>query len=568
MGTRTATRARTDAHDDLSARAVDGILGPNPFIGLRGRDITATVVRVARQAIERPTLALEQEAALVRELISVLAGKSRIAVPAGDKRFQDVAWKASPFYRMVLQGYLAWRQALNSFVDRSAFDYTTKQRARFVVSLLTDALAPTNSLLGNPAAVKKTLESGGGNIVKGIGNMLSDLRRNGGMPTQVDTSAFKLGKNLALSPGAVVFRNSALELIQYAPATPEVFARPHLIVPPQVNKFYLFDLAPGRSLVEYLVKSGFQVFAVSWRNPTAAHRDWDVDTYVAALLEALSAVRDITGSEDVNLHGACSGAMTITALLGYLATKQERVVNAATMLVSVLGSKVETQLGLFATTEAIAAAKRASKAKGVLEGQQMGRVFAWMRPNDLIWNYWVNNYLMGNPPSAFDILYWNSDTTRLPATFHAQLIDIFVKNLLVEPAAMSVLGAPVDISKIDCDKFVVAGMTDHITPWKAVFHSARNYGGTTEFVLSSSGHVQSVVNPPGNPKAKFFTNHALPANPERWLAKAKPTNDSWWPYWREWLAARSGPRRSSPKVLGNKRYKPGKKAPGNYVLEP
>ena len=436
------------------------------------------------------------------------------------------------------------------------------------MSLLTDALAPTNSLLGNPAALKKTLESGGGNLLNGMKSMLSDLLANRGMPSQVATSAFKVGKNLALSPGAVVFRNPVLELIQYAPATREVYARPQLIVPPQINKFYLFDVAPGRSLVEYLRTNGFQVFAISWRNPTVAQRDCDMDTYVAALLEAMAAVRDITGSEDLNVHGACSGAMTITALLGHLAAKQERLVNAATMLVAVLGSNVETQLGLFATPETITAAKLNSKAKGVLEGQEMGRVFAWLRPNDLVWNYWVNNYLMGNSPPAFDILYWNNDTTRLPAKFHGQLIDIFVEDLLVKPRAMTVLGTPIDLSMVDCDKFVVAGMTDHITPWRGVFNTARSFGGTNEFVLSSSGHIQSVINPPGNPKAKFFTNPTLPANPDEWLAGAKPTAGSWWDLWRDWLAARSGERRAAPTALGNERYKLGEKAPGTYVLEP
>jgi polyhydroxyalkanoate synthase len=559
---------RTSAADDLTAHAAEGMLGPNPFIGLRGGDILASVQQVAGQAVNNPALLLEQEAVLARELISVLAGSSELAPEPGDKRFQDEAWKSNPFYRMYLQGYLAWGQALGGLVDRSALDAASKERARFVVSLLSGALAPSNTLLGNPVALKKLIDTGGASAVKGLQNMLQDIYANKGMPAQTDMKAFQVGKNLAISPGAVVFRNAVLELIQYAPATETVHARAQLIVPPQVNKFYIFDLSPGRSIVEYLVKSGFQVFTVSWRNPTPAQRDWGMDTYVGALLEAIAAVRDITGADDVNMHGACSGAMTMSALLGHLAAKQEHLVNAATLMVAVLDSQAESQLGLFATPETIAAAKQASAAKGVLEGQEMGRVFAWMRPNDLVWNYWVNNYLMGNPPPVFDILYWNNDSTRLAAKFHGQLIDIFVDNLFKKPAAMSVQGTPIDLSQVDCDKYIVAGFTDHITPWKGVYNTARTFGGRNEFVLSASGHIQSLINPPGNPKAKFFLNPAAAASPDEWLAGAKATPNSWWEHWREWLSKRSGEMRPAPASLGSERYKPGAKAPGTYVTEP
>jgi len=278
--------------------------------------------------------------------------------------------------------------------------------------------------------------------------------------------------------------------------------------------------------------------------------------------------RDITGSDDVNLHGACSGAMTMTALLGHLAAKQEPLVNAATMMVAVLDNSTESQLGLFTSPEIIAQAKQNSKAKGVLEGQEMGRVFAWMRPNDLVWNYWVNNYLLGNPPPVFDILYWNNDTTRLAAKFHGQLLDIFVDNLFRKPGALTILGTPIDISKADCDKYIVAGLTDHITPWKGVYNTARLLGGKNDFVLSSSGHIQSLINPPGNPKAKFFVNPQLPGTPDEWLAGAQTKSGSWWEHWREWLSKRSGEMRPAPAALGSERYKPGAKAPGTYVTEP
>jgi polyhydroxyalkanoate synthase len=552
---------------DVAADTTVSAQGPNPFIGLRPTDILATVRQIGEQVLGHPGVLVKQEAELVRELVAVLSGKATSTPEKGDKRFTDPAWQNNPVYRMSMQGYLAWRNALSGFVGRSSLDDRSKERAQFVMSLLTDALAPTNTLIGNPAALRKIVDSGGVSLLAGLKNILTDTLKNRGMPAQVDKSAFEVGKNLATSQGAVVFRNEVLELIQYTPATANVFARPHLIVPPQINKYYIFDLSEGKSLVDYLVKSEFQTFVVSWRNPTVAQREWDLDTYVAALIEAIDAVRSITGSTDVNLHGACSGAMTMSALLGHLASRGDNMVHAATLMVAVLDGTAESQIGLFATPETIMAAKQSTIAKGVLEGEDMGRVFAWMRPNDLVWNYWVNNYLLGNAPPVFDILYWNNDTTRLPAKFHGQLLDIFGGNLFCKAGALTVLGTPIDLSAVSCDKYVVAGMTDHITPWKGVFKSARGFGGNTQFVLSSSGHIQSLINPPGNPKAKFFVNPELPASPDEWLAAAKPQADSWWSHWRKWLIARSGERRAAPESLGNAQYPPVDRAPGTYVKE-
>jgi poly[(R)-3-hydroxyalkanoate] polymerase subunit PhaC len=560
-------QAATNGQSSLADQATEGMLGPNPFIGLQPQDILASLQAIGEQAVQHPTLVLEQEAALVRDLISVLAGKSELAPRQGDKRFGDDAWKDNTLYRMTLQGYLAWTNALQGFVDRSALDARSKERARYTLSLVTDALSPTNMLLGNPAALRKTWETRGANLVEGLKNLLSDFTDNGGMPSQVDKKAFSVGKNLALSPGMVVFRNPVLELIQYAPATETVYGRPHLIVPPEINKFYVFDLSPGKSIVQYMVGHGAQMFAVSWRNPTAEHREWGMDAYVIALKEAMDAVRDITGSPDVIIHAACSGAMTAAALAGHLAARGDASIHAMTLMVAVLG-QVEGTLGLFVTDETAAAAKVASKIKGILDGTEMNRVFAWLRPNDLVWNYWVNNYLMGNPPPVFDILYWSNDSTRLPAAFHGELVDMFTKNLFMKPGALKVLGTPIDLSKVICDKFFVAGTTDHITPWKGVYDSARAFGGRNDFILSSSGHIQSLINLPTNTKAKFFLNPKLVPSPDDWLKQATPKSGSWWDHWRAWTGERSGDMHPAPKSPGSERYKPMEKAPGTYVLEP
>ncbi|GJH16394.1 alpha/beta fold hydrolase [Caballeronia novacaledonica] len=566
MAVSTKRLARGAAANDLVHSATEGMSGPNPFVGLRPCDVVATARHIGAQAWRQPALIVEQEAALVRDLIAALSGDAPGA-PQSDKRFADVAWRDNALYRMTMQGYFAWRDALSGFVDRSALDPKSKERAQFVMSLFTDAMSPTNTLLGNPAALKKAVDSGGASLIGGLKNAVTDMVKNQGMPAQVDRTAFEVGKNLGTSKGAVVFRNEVLELIQYAPATANVHSRPQLIVPPQINKFYVFDLSPGKSIVEHLLKSEFQVFVVSWCNPTAAQSGWDLDTYVTALLEAIAAVRDITGSDDVNLHGACSGAMTISALLGLLASRGDKSVHAATLMVAVLDNTADSQLGLFATPEAIAAAKHASTSRGVLAGEEMGRVFAWMRPNDLVWNYWVNNYLMGNTPPVFDILYWNNDTTRLPAKLHGQLLDIFTDNLFTKPGALSVLGTPIDLNDVTCDKYMVAGITDHITPWKGVYDTARLFGGETRFVLSSSGHIQSLINPPGNPKAKFYLNPELSASADAWLDAAEPKADSWWNDWSVWLAARSGKRRAARAALGNERHPSLAAAPGTYVLQ-
>jgi polyhydroxyalkanoate synthase len=566
QGTQQGTQPSEKA-DDLAASAAEGMLGPNPFVGLRPCDIVATAQKIGAQALRQPGLVMEQEAALARELFAMFSGNAEATPPKGDKRFTDAAWQNNSLYRMTLQGYLAWRRALSGFVERSGLDPDNKERARFVMSLITDAASPTNTLLGNPVALKKVIDTGGASLLNGANNIVMDLLKNHGMPAQVNKTAFEVGKNLGTAKGAVVFRNEVLELIQYAPTTQQVYSRPQLIVPPQINKFYIFDLSEGKSIVDYLVKNELQVFVVSWRNPTAAQSHWDLDTYVTALVEAIAAVREITGCDDVNLHGACSGAMTISALLGHLASKGDKTVNATTLMVAVLDNTADSQLGLFATPEAIAAAKQHSISRGVLAGEEMGRVFAWMRPNDLVWNYWVNNYLLGNAPPAFDVLYWNNDTTRLPAKMHGQLLDIFTQNLFSKPGALTVLGTPIDLSQVTCDKYVVAGVTDHITPWKGVYNTATTFGGNTRFVLSSSGHIQSLINPPGNPKAKYYLNPTLPASAEAWLDGAKAEADSWWGNWRDWLAARSGEKRAAPAALGSKRHPAGVKAPGTYVSE-
>ncbi len=549
------------------AGSADAAVGLNPLVGFGSADMVAAFQQIAAQALKNPWSLAAQNAALLPKLANAWLGQGGLEPARGDKRFADPMWSDNPFYRALKQSYLAWAQALDGWVDRAGFDRTNEPRARMVVSLLADAAAPTNTWLGNPAAVRRLYETGGTSAVRGLGHLLEDIADNGGMPAQVDKSAFRVGENLAASPGAVVFKNDVLEVVQYAPSTGKVHSRPLLIVPPQINKFYAFDLAPGRSLIQFLTANGLQMFTLSWRNPTPKQSHWDLETYLAAMIEATDAVREITGSEDLNVMAACSGGISATLLLGHLAARGDRRVHAMTLVVAVLDTSAESQITQFATRETIEAARLSSRRKGVLEGQDLARVFNWMRPNDLIWNYWVNNYLLGKDPPTFDILYWNNDTTRLPAGLHSDYLDLYLNNPAPRAGALNLLGTPIDLTKVECDTLVVAGMTDHITPWQACYATTGILGGTKEFLLNSSGHVQTVVNPPGNPKAKFFRNPQLPMEPAAWLSAAKAQPGSWWEYWRDWLKARSGKEKSAPVSLGSPKHPPGVKAPGAYVFE-
>src|SRR6266704_1118355 len=463
------THAETSEQTAEQMPGGEAAFGLMPLVGFRGTDLFKVSQQLAEQAIKEPPLVLKHYTNFLLEMGRVVTGQSSVEPDAKDKRFTDEVWKTNPSYRALLQTYLTWQQSLGAFIDDADLDKKDADRARFVLGLFTGTVAPGNTLLGNPAAMKQMYETGGASLVKGLTHMLEDLANNGGLPSQVNMKAFQVGKDLGISPGAVVFKNEVLELIQYQPTTQEVYRRPLLIVPPQVNKFYVMDLSPNKSIMRYLLANGQQVFAISWRNPTPQEREWGFETYDRAILEAMEAVRAISGSEDVNITGSCLGGMTMATLLGYLAARGDQRIHAVTFTVTVLDTNVESTMGLFATKETIAAAKESSRSKGVLEGQELARAFAWLRPNDLVWNYWVNNYLIGKDPAAIDVLYWNNDTTRLPAKLHGEMLDLFETNAFIHPGAFEVLGTPIDLSKVTNDTYIIAGITDHITPWQGCY---------------------------------------------------------------------------------------------------
>jgi polyhydroxyalkanoate synthase subunit PhaC len=560
------SEADASSMDEDQAR---NTLALNPLVGLRGKDLADSANLIFKALATEPMVAANQWLAFLGEVGKIMAGESDRAPAAGDKRFGDAAWKTSGLHKRLLQTYLAWGAAVDKFVDGTSLSAMDKQRARLFASILVDAIAPTNHLVTNPAALRQAVDTGGESLWRGFKHFVDDLAHNGGLPSQVDKSGFKVGGNLATTPGAVVFRNDVLELIQYAPMTPNVRRRPIIYAPPQINKFYSLDLAPDKSLVQYMLKNGFQFFAVSWRNPKPEQRHWGLDTYVAALDAATDAAIAITGSEDVTMLGPCSGGITTSAYVASLASRSQHKVKNVTLLVCVLDltTEVDTPLMSLVTPETMNAAKEASRLRGVLEGEDLARVFAWMRPNDLIWNYWVNNYLLGASPPAFDILYWNADTTRLPARLHGDYIDLYFTNPFVKANKLKLNGAAIDMSRVKADAYVVGGVTDHITPWKGVYRSAQIYGEDVTFVLSNSGHLQSLLNPPTNPKASFVTGLAKAPNADAFLAQGEKKSGSWWPHWREWLSERSGEEVPAPAKVGDDRHPAGAPAPGTYVFE-
>ncbi|HNR76830.1 MAG TPA: alpha/beta fold hydrolase [Parvularculaceae bacterium] len=553
--------------DELGQQAAETPTALNPIIGVRRTELLKSLGVLIGHAAKQPAPFTKHLANYGKDLVEIVKGESEIAPDRKDRRFKDPTWQYNPLYKYTMQSWLAMRKGFEGWIADSGVDEADKVRAKFVLDIIADAMAPTNTLIGNPAAIKRVYETGGASLVKGLQNAFHDIRHNSGMPSQVDGRPFKVGENLATTPGAVVFKSEMLELIQYKPTTEDVYEIPLLVVPPQINKFYANDLSPDKSVVRFMLSQGFQTFAVSWRNPQKEHAHWGLEDYVAALIEAAEAICKITKSKQINVSGACSGGITTASFLSELAARKSDLINCFTLQVCVLdGHKEDSEIGLFVTDEAIESARRYSQKKGILSGDDLSKTFAWLRPNDLIWNYVVNNYLMGDSPPPFDILYWNNDSTNLPAQLHSDYLDMYFDKRFANPGEVDFMGHKIDLSKVTQDAFMVAAVTDHITPWRACYRNVHLFGGDVKFVLSNSGHIQALLNPPGNPKAQYFTNENLPENADEWLAGAQPQSGSWWPLWTNWLGKRSGEKKPAPEKLGSKKFPPVAKAPGEYVF--
>jgi len=550
----------------MVANTVEALFDSLP-IGLSPAQSAAAAGRVARTAIGQPRALARHTAKLLWQEARVVLGSSDVEAGPRDRRFSDEAFRDGVLHRRAMQWYLAWNRELYALLDDLDLDEKSTERARFLLGLVTETLAPTNTLVGNPAALRRAWETRGRSLVSGLRHMRYDLLNNGGMPSMVDTRPYVLGDTIAATPGQVVFRNEVLELIQYDPQTETVRERPLLFVPPQINRYYILDLAPDRSLVEHAVRSGQQVYMVSWRNPDAEMRDWDLDTYLTAILEATDAVRSISGSPDLNLVGVCAGGITTSTLLAHLARIGDERIASATFMVTVLDWTTTSTVGTFLSGPTVAASIQRSQRDGVLSGRDLARLFAWLRPNDLVWNYWVNNYLLGDNPPAFDVLAWNVDSTDLPAGLHADFMHMAKGNQLAHDGQVEALGTPVSLREVEVDNFVVGAVNDHITPWQGCYETTRLLGGDSTFVLSNAGHIVAMVNPPGAKRSSYMRNDETAGElaPDAWRETASEVQGTWWDAWVDWLEQRSGEQVPAPTTLGNGDHPPILPAPGTYV---
>jgi len=522
--------------------------------------------KLAAGLARKPQAVAQRGASLAAELARIALGTSELEPEHGDRRFKDKGWKLNPAFRRLLQLYLAAGKTIDELIDDADLDWRAEHRVRFAASNLLDAVAPSNFPPTNPTVLKAVIDSGGLNFIQGLRNFVEDVRGRPFLPASVDSSEFEVGRNLAITPGAVVFRNDVFELLQYEPQTEKVRETPLLLVPQMINKYYIADLAPGKSLVEWTAKQGQQTFAISWRNPDERHSDWSYDAYCQAMHDALEVVEELTGSAQTHVLGLCAGGTIAAMTIAHLTAvgKEDRIASL-TLGVNVLDTSRAGQGEALLDELSGSLAMVESSRKGYLSGKGLAELFAWMRPNDMVWGYWVNNYLLGQPPPAWDILYWNSDQTNMPAALHRDFVQLGLENSLVEPGGVEIFGTPIDLSKTTVDTYIVAGISDHISPWESAYRTTQLLGSEPKFVLSTSGHIVAMVNPPGNEKANFKTNNRNPPDPREWLKTASTHEGTWWPDWTEWLAERSGDEVDAPRELGNDEHPVLGEAPGTYV---
>jgi len=488
-----------------------------------------------------------------------------VSPAAGDKRFLDAAYAENPLYFLLAQQYLLSTQLVAELIDAAGLDAAQETKARFAATFMLNALAPTNTLPGNPEVMRAAFDTGGKSLLRGAKNMIHDMRHNGGWPAQVDSTGFEVGVNMAATPGQVVYRSDLIELIQYEPQGTKVHKVPLLFCPPWINKYYIMDLAPGKSLIEWAVQHGHTCFAISYRNPDASMSDLEFEDYLRqGPLDAIRVVREITGAEEVNTLNVCLGG-TLTAIgLAHNAAIGDNSIKSATFLNTHTDFSIPGSLGVFTDEATIAGLEKQMAKKGYLDSDKMAHTFDALRANDLVFQYVVNNWLLGKKPPAFDLLVWNKDSTRMPAKMHSRYLRSCYLNNEFARGEFELDGRKLEPEKIDIPVYVLAAVDDHIVPWASGYKTAQLLGGDNRFVLSTSGHIAGIVNPP-SPKAKHWTNDDLPADPLEWKDGAQLQDSTWWEDWSRWIAAQGGPKVAAPRQLGSKDYPPLEPAPGSYV---
>jgi polyhydroxyalkanoate synthase len=505
----------------------------------------------------------------------MLGGDSEpvISPEKSDNRFRDEAWNENALFDYIKQSYLLtarWMQETVGEVE--GLDAKTAKKVDFYTKQFADALAPSNFLLTNPTVLRETLDSKGENLIRGLENLLSDLEKGEGQLkiSMTDAEAFEVGENIATSPGKVVFQTDLMQLIQYEPTTETVYKTPLVIVPPWINKYYILDLRPKNSFIKWAVDQGLTVFVVSWVNPDEKLAQKTFEDYMKeGTLAAIEAVLGITGEAQTNIIGYCLGGTLTASTLAYMAAKKDERVKSATFFTTMIDFEEAGELSVFIDEEQLKALEERMNDRGYLEGSEMATTFNMLRANDLIWSFVVNNYLMGKDPFPFDLLYWNSDSTRMPAAMHSfYLRNMYLENKLIEPNGITLCDTPIDLTRIEIPVCVLSTREDHIAPWKSTYAATQTYKGPVKFLLAASGHIAGVVNAPNPDKPKYshWTNTKNPATPEEWLETAKEHPGSWWPEWLKWIKRQSGQKKTAPRIPGTvKNYPAIEDAPGSYV---
>ncbi len=533
-------------------------------------------MQLSQQMLANPQRLAEAQMALWQEYmglwqhwakrVSGETGAEPYAAPdKGDRRFKDASWHENQIFDLLKQSYLVTSRWLQKTVsDVEGLDEDTRLKVDFYTRQFVDALSPSNFFHTNPEVLKATVDSQGENLVRGIEHLIEDLEHGG--ISQTDFAAFEVGRNVATTPGKVVFQNRLLQLIQYAPTTKEVFARPLLICPPWINKYYILDLTPENSFIKWAVDQGFTVFVVSWVNPDDSYAKTSFEDYMTeGLLEAMGAVLRATGEEKLNVVGYCIGGTLLSTTLAWMAERNDDRINAATFLTSLVDFENAGELRVFIDEEQLRLLDEHMGDIGVLNGRRMAAAFNMMRANDLIWSFVVNNYMLGRDPVPFDLLYWNADATNMPQAMHSYYLrNMYLKNLLAQPGALKIDGTPIELGKITLPTYVLSTREDHIAPWRSCYRLPQLMNGDSRFVLAQSGHVAGVVNPPSKAKYGYWTNDALPDAPETWLSQAEAHDGSWWPDWGQWLVSRSGDKIPA-REPGKGALRAIEDAPGSYV---
>ncbi len=545
------------------------------LVPLDVEEIWKALAQVGDDLAARPAALRERTAELLRnynELALWMLRRSMGEQPADpaapaaqDRRFQDKAWVSNFVFDAIKQSYLitsTWLMATAQQMQEP--DPKAYQRANFYIRQFADMLSPANFPLTNPTVLRETLDSGGENLRRGMQNLLDDLQR--GEIKMAGKEQFTVGKDLALTPGQVIFRNELIEVIQYNPATEQVYAIPLLFIPPWINKFYILDIRPKKSMVEYLVQQGLTVFLISWRNPDASMEHITLEDYLRlGPLAAIEVVKAISGAPRVNLVGYCIGGTLLAITLAYLQAVRDESANTGTFFTALQDFKEVGETAVFISEEWVSDIEKHMESKGYLDGIEMGSVFRLLRSYDLIWNFVVNNYLLGKEPLPFDLIYWSVDATRMPRAMHSYYLrNMYLENNLVKPNQLVFLGQPIDLGRVNCPCYVVAGVEDHIVPWPSAHRARALFSGPTRLILSGGGHISSIINPPTG-KGFYFTNESNTTDSDQWLKTATRHEGSWWPDWVAWLGKHSGEKQPPP-PMGNAQYPPLVSAPGGYVL--